>query len=43
MNGTHINIEVVAITETRKPLAKTERQQKAELYGGVLGLFYGIP
>ncbi|MAB38684.1 MAG: hypothetical protein CL528_01855 [Aequorivita sp.] len=35
MNGIHINIEVVAITETRKPIAKTEKQQKAELYGGL--------
>ncbi|WP_131459946.1 hypothetical protein [Aequorivita vladivostokensis] len=35
MNGIHINIEVVAITETRKPIAKTEKQQKAELYAGL--------
>lgn len=35
MNGININIEVVAITETRKPIIKTEKEQKAELYGGL--------
>lgn len=35
MNGININIEVVAITETRKAIAKTEKQQKAELYAGL--------
>ncbi|HNP66847.1 MAG TPA: hypothetical protein PKH16_02990 [Aequorivita sp.] len=35
MNGININIEVVVITETRKPIAKTEKQQKADLYGGL--------
>lgn len=35
INGININIEVVAITETRKAIAKTEKQQKAELYGNL--------
>lgn len=35
MNGININIEVVAITETRKVIAKPEKQQKAELYAGL--------
>lgn len=35
MNGININIEVVAITETRKVIPKTEKQQKAELYAGL--------
>lgn len=35
MNGIHLNIEIVAVTETRKAIAKSDTQQKAELYGGL--------
>lgn len=34
-NGVNISIEVVAIIETRIPIAKSDAQQKAELYGGL--------
>ncbi len=35
MNGINLNIEVVAITETKKVIPKSEQQQKAELYGNL--------
>lgn len=35
MSGIHLNIEIVAITETSKEIAKSDVQQKAELYGGL--------
>jgi len=34
-NGVNITIEVVAITETKIEIEKSENQQKAELYGGL--------
>lgn len=34
-NGVNISIEVVAITETRIAIEKSDTQQKAELYGGL--------
>lgn len=33
LNGVNINIEIVAITETKKIIEKSEAQKKAELYG----------
>lgn len=35
MNGINLNIEIVAITETKKVIPKSEQQQKAELYGNL--------
>lgn len=35
MNGINLNIEIVAITEVKKLISKSETQQKAELYGGL--------
>ena len=35
MNGVHISIEVVAITETKVAIPKTKEQEKAELYGSL--------
>lgn len=35
MNGININLEIVAITETKKLIEKSDSQQKAELYGGL--------
>ena len=35
MNGINLNIEIVAITETKKLIEKSDAQQKAELYGGL--------
>lgn len=35
LNGIHMNLEIVAITETRNAVAKSDAQQKAELYGSL--------
>ncbi|MBK5214539.1 MAG: tetratricopeptide repeat protein [Flavobacteriaceae bacterium] len=35
VDGINISIEIVAVTETRKRVAKTEEQEKAELYGNL--------
>ncbi len=35
MNGINLNIEIVAITETRSAISKSDAQQKSELYGGL--------
>ncbi|WP_324024579.1 tetratricopeptide repeat protein [Maribacter sp. BPC-D8] len=35
LNGINLIVEIVAITETRILIAKSDKQQKAELYGGL--------
>lgn len=35
LNGINLNVEIVAITETKKLITKSDTQQKAELYGGL--------
>ena len=40
INGVNISIEVVAITETKKEIEKTEAQKNAELYGELARISY---